>query len=276
LEFFLGRTQVNIMQKTNERFRIVKFPKVRHIYVELLRRGNKRNTIHAFIEMDVTTIRNYIRKVKEETGQSLSLTAYIAYCLGRALDKHKYIHAYRKGLSKLVVFNEVDIDIAIERKVKGSHAPVIPLTVRSANTKTFMAIHEEIRKAQQEDVGKSNQSLKLFLLLPRFLEEWLMKVFWRRYFNNPFLRNRSGGTVMITAVGMFGGGIGWGLPIANHTLGITLGGIGKKPVVINDEIKIREHMSVTLSFDHDIVDGAPAARFIDDFKGLIEQGYGLD
>lgn len=264
------------MKKINDTYKIVKFPKVRHVYVELLRRGNKRNTIHAFIEMDVTTIRNYIHKVKEETGQSLSLTAYIAYCLGQALDKHKYIQAYRKGLSKLVVFNDVDIDIAIERKVKGSHAPVIPLTVRAANTKTFVEIHEEIRNAQKDDVSNSNQSLKLFLGLPRFLEEWLMKVFWRRYFNNPFLRKKTGGTVMITAVGMFGSGIGWGLPIANHTLGVTLGGIGKKPGIMNDEIQIREYMSVTLSFDHDIVDGAPAARFIDDFKGLIESGYRLE
>ncbi|MEJ2544873.1 MAG: 2-oxo acid dehydrogenase subunit E2 [Calditrichaceae bacterium] len=264
------------MKKINDTYKIVKFPKVRHVYVELLRRGNKRNTIHAFIDIDVTTIRNYIQKVKEKTGQSLSLTAYIAYCLGQALNNHKYIQAYRKGLSKLVVFNDVDIDIAIERKIKDSQAPVLPLTVQAANIKTFMDIHDEIRKAQQEDVGKSNQSLKLFLLLPRFLEEFFMKLFWRRYFNNPFLRKKTGGTVMITAVGMFGSGIGWGLPIANHTLGVTLGGIGKKPGIVNNEIQIREYMSVTLSFDHDIVDGAPAARFIGNFKGLIEIGYGLE
>ena len=264
------------MKQIKDTYKIIKFPKVRHIYVELLRRGNLRNTIHAFIEIDVTIIRNYIQKVKEETSQSYSLTAYIAFCLGKALDKHKHIQAYRKGLSKLVIFDDVDIDIAIERKLKDTHAPIIPLTIRSANTKTFVEIHEEIRKAQKEDVSKSNRSLKLFLLFPRFLEEWFMKLFWRRYFNNPFLRNKTGGTVMITAVGMFGSGIGWGLPIANHTLGITIGGIGKKPGIVNDEILIREYMSVTLSFDHDIVDGAPAARFIEYFRELIEDGYGLN
>lgn len=264
------------MKRENEKYKIVKFPKVRHIYVELLRHGNLRNTIHAFIEIDVTLIRNYIEKAKKETGQTYSLTAYIAFCLGKALDKHKHIQAYRKGLSKLIIFDNVDIDIAIERKVRDTHAPILPLTIRAANTKTFIEIHEEIRNAQKEDVGKSNQSLKLFLVLPRFLEEWIMKLFWRRYFNNPFLRNKTGGTVMITAVGMFGSGIGWGLPIANHTLSITLGGIGKKTGIINDEIQIREYMSVTLSFDHDIVDGAPAARFIDYFKELIESGYGLN
>lgn len=263
------------MKKSKDKYVVIPFPKVRHIYVELLRRGNLRNTIHAFIEIDVTTIRNYIQKVKKETGQTYSLTAYITYCLGKALDKHKYIYAYRKGLSKLVIFNDVDIDIAIERKLKDTHAPIIPLTIRAANTKTFIEIHEEIRKAQNEDVSKTRQSLKLFLLLPRFLDELVMKLFWWRYFNNPFLRNKIGGMVMITAVGMFGKGIGWGLPIANHTLGITLGGIGKKPGIVNEEIQIREYMSVTLSFDHDIVDGAPAAKFIEYFKELIETGCGL-
>ena len=106
------------MKQIKDTYKIIKFPKVRHIYVELLRRGNLRNTIHAFIEIDVTRIRNYIQKIKEETGQSYSLTAYIAFCLGKALDKHKHIQAYRKGLSKLVIFDDVDIDIAIERKLR--------------------------------------------------------------------------------------------------------------------------------------------------------------
>ena len=264
------------MKPSKDKFKIVAFPKVRHIFVELLRRGRLRNTIHAFVEIDVTKIRDYIRKIKKDTGQTFSLTAYIAFCLGKALDEHKYIQAYRKGRSKLVIFNDVDIDIAIERKIKNTNAPIIPLTIREANKKAFIEIHEEIRKAQNENVSDTNQSLKLYLLSPRFIEQLVMKLFWRRYFNNPFLRNKTGGTVMITAIGMFGNGIGWGLPIANHTLGITIGGVGKKPGIVNDEIHIKEYMSVTLSFDHDIIDGAPAARFTKYFKELIENGYGLN
>ncbi len=40
-------------------------------------------------------------------------------------------------------------------------------------------------------------------------------------------------------------------------------------------LKIREYPSVTVCFDHDIIDGAPAARFAQRFKELIESGYGL-
>jgi pyruvate/2-oxoglutarate dehydrogenase complex dihydrolipoamide acyltransferase (E2) component len=78
-------------------------------------------------------------------------------------------------------------------------------------------------------------------------------------------------------VGMFGQGSGWGvgfLPL--HTLGLTVGGLTEKPGVVAGQIAIREYLDLTISFDHDIVDGAPAARFAQKLKGLIEGGYGLE
>jgi len=44
---------------------------------------------------------------------------------------------------------------------------------------------------------------------------------------------------------------------------------------VDDKIEIREYLNVTISFDHDIVDGAPAARFTQRLKELIESGSGL-
>ena len=84
------------------------------------------------------------------------------------------------------------------------------------------------------------------------------------------------GTVGITAVGMFGNGAGWGIPIPPPTLMVTVGGIAEKPGVVNGHIAIRDYLSLTISFDHElIVDGAPAARFTERLKELIESGYGL-
>jgi pyruvate/2-oxoglutarate dehydrogenase complex dihydrolipoamide acyltransferase (E2) component len=74
---------------------------------------------------------------------------------------------------------------------------------------------------------------------------------------------------------MFGEGGGWGIPLVSHTLSVTLGGIAEKPGVVEGRIEIREYLSLTVSFDHDIIDGAPAARFAERFKDLIESGYGL-
>jgi len=74
---------------------------------------------------------------------------------------------------------------------------------------------------------------------------------------------------------MFGKGSGWGIPIAGHTLMLTLGGVASKPGVVQGQIAIREYLSLTLSFDHDIIDGAPEARFTQRLKDLIESGFGL-
>ncbi len=54
-----------------------------------------------------------------------------------------------------------------------------------------------------------------------------------------------------------------------------LGGIAEKPGVVDGNIAIREYLCMTLSFDHDSIDGAPAARFVQRLKELIEGGYGL-
>jgi pyruvate/2-oxoglutarate dehydrogenase complex dihydrolipoamide acyltransferase (E2) component len=79
----------------------------------------------------------------------------------------------------------------------------------------------------------------------------------------------------ITAVGMFGEGAGWGIPVSFQSINVTVGGIGKKPGVVDGRIEIREYLCLTLSFDHDIIDGAPAARFTRRLKALLEEGYGM-
>ncbi len=79
------------------------------------------------------------------------------------------------------------------------------------------------------------------------------------------------GTTVVTSVGMFGKGGGWGvsfMPV--HTLGLTIGGIAQRGGVIDGMIAIREYIDLTVTFDHDIIDGAPAARFLQRFKDQLE------
>ena len=74
---------------------------------------------------------------------------------------------------------------------------------------------------------------------------------------------------------MFGSGMVWRVPIPNYTLSITVGGIAEKPDVVDGRIESREYLGITISFDHDIVDGGPATRFTQRLKELIETSYGL-
>lgn len=75
---------------------------------------------------------------------------------------------------------------------------------------------------------------------------------------------------------MFGKGLGWGIPYPTpHSLFLTLGGISEKPGVVEEHITTPAYLQLTVCFDHDIIDGAPAARFTQRLKELIEGGSGL-
>ena len=49
----------------------------------------------------------------------------------------------------------------------------------------------------------------------------------------------------------------------------------KKPVVVENEIVIRDILNVSILIDHDVMDGAPMARFINELKTNIENGLNL-
>jgi len=177
----------------------------------------------------------------------------------------------RNWRGQLVVFDEVDVSTMIEVDLEGRKIPMAHI-FGAVNKRTYRDINEEMQTAQA--VGGRSETgtfLRKFASLPRFIRA---PFYWLRD-KNPRLAKQYAGTVLLTAVGMFGEGGGWGIPIAPYTLNVTLGGIAEKPGVVDGRIEIREYLSLTVSFDHDIIDGAPAARFVRRFTDLIERGYGL-
>jgi pyruvate/2-oxoglutarate dehydrogenase complex dihydrolipoamide acyltransferase (E2) component len=94
---------------------------------------------------------------------------------------------------------------------------------------------------------------------------------------DPTIRVSASGTVFVTAVGMFGKGhSGWGIATTPHSLGLVVGSMTWKPAVVEGRIEPRQILNLTVLFDHDVVDGAPATRFVRRLVELIESGYGLD
>jgi hypothetical protein len=76
-------------------------------------------------------------------------------------------------------------------------------------------------------------------------------------------------------VGMFARRGGWGTGLPMHPLTVTVGGLARKPGLVGDQVVPREFLSLTLEIDHDVVDGAPAARFTERFCRLLESGANL-
>ena len=261
------------MNKKSSDFEIVPLPKTRRGISEMLHEGQRKHMVHGLTEIDVTKPRQIIREHKTRTGERLSFTAFITNCLAQAVDENKMMQGYRKGKNRVVLFADVDVNTQIERDVNGRKW-VMPYIIRAANRKSFYDIHQEIRAAQVKplDNAREFKQYDYYLRLPRFLRHLFMRLFMKM----PRLTKEIAGTVGVTAVGMFGRGGGWGLPITTQTLLLTLGGIAEKPGVVAGQIAIREYLSVTVSFDHDIIDGAPAARFTQRLTELVETGYGLE
>ena len=265
------------MKQNNADYKVVP-SKGRRAMAFAMRSVQRKPMIHGLIEVDVTRAREFLRDHKAKTGESLSFTAFIATCLGKAVDENKSVQACRKGSKHLVLFDEVDVSTMIERDVAGQKQATIYI-IRAANKKTFREIHHEIRTAQVEEVAKAwtpATGKNWVLFLPTFLIRFFFWVFWCLCRTYPHVQKKVLGTVGLTAVGMFGEGAGWGIPPATpQTLYITVGGIGVKQGVVDGHIAIREYLSLTISFDHEMIDGAPAARFTERLKDLIESGYGL-
>ncbi len=154
------------------------------------------------------------------------------------------MHACHKGSKHLTVFDEVDVATAIERDMSGQKQPIIYI-IRAANKKTFREILYEIREAQVKAAEQAWQGLKDFGWMPLmvFRVFWLM--FWWMKGRYPSVQKRYGGTVGVTAIGMFGKGTVWGIPINDHTLDLTVGGIAEKPGVVDGTIAIHTYLSLS-------------------------------
>jgi pyruvate/2-oxoglutarate dehydrogenase complex dihydrolipoamide acyltransferase (E2) component len=267
------------MGEKRRSYHIVDIPLARRIVLNFIDLEWGGHCMYGLLEVDVTVARQFIEAHKARTGERLSFTGFIASCLARAVDEDKSIQAYRKGRKQLVVFDDVDVGMMIERRVGETLAPVGHV-IRRANHKTFMEIQQEMRTVQNGPAPQRNQMpswLRLLLLLPGPLEKLLnvlIRVARRRDPQKMYVATV--GTVGVTAVGMFGNGSGWGLAPAGYTLWLVVGGISCKPAIVEERIEPREFLCLTVGFDHDVVDGAPAARFTRRLVELIESGYGLD
>lgn len=247
----------------------IPYPKVRKATIGVLSAAKRKNMIHSLIEVDISKARESIKRTKAKTKLYISFTGYIIYCVSKLVEQNPIMHAYRNRRNQLVLFNDVDVSTTIERKLDERNE-VVAMIVRGANHKTVAEISQEIKAEKEKDVKEAEvfHSINLFLAIPPFIRRWIFRLLDR----SPKLMKHRAGTIMVTSAKMVGTGAAWGIPIATHTLNVSIGGIVDRVVKQDSQYLTKQHLCITLSFDHDIIDGAPAARFIRDLKKMIEKG----
>ncbi|NLW91261.1 MAG: dehydrogenase [Syntrophomonadaceae bacterium] len=260
-------------------YHIENFPASRLATIDIGAASKMKHHIKALIELDVTEARKMIREKKKQ-NPNISFNSWIIKCISKTVEEYKDIHSIRKGKRKKVLFDDVDISIMIEREIQGEKVP-LPYVIRKTNEKSISEIFEEIKAGQSQSIKgegnyvlgekKNGYMMKLYYFMPDFVR----KIVWRKIIGSPFFTKQNMGTVIITSVGMVGKINGWIIPTSVHPLSFGIGSIIKKPGVIDDKIVVRDYLYMTVSVDHDVIDGAPAVRALSRLTKLIESGFGL-
>lgn len=260
----------------NTRFTLQKFPTSRKFTADIGRLGQRKHRIQVLIEVDVTDSRAALQAYKRDTNGKGSFTAWILKCISQAICEHKTVHAFRQGSNELAIFEDVDISLLVEKEVDGQKAP-LPVVIRKTNEKSMAEIQAEIQTAKarpvkdETDYAMTDDSfgwgIKIFLALPQCLR----LIGWRWILSNPQRVQKMMGSVVVTSVGMMGNLKGWAIPTSIHPICFALGSIMRKPGIKDDRIAMREYLPMTVLLDHDVVDGAPATRFLARLTEIIEE-----
>lgn len=165
----------------------------------------------------------------------VSYTAILVETVAKALLDHSIINSTLDG-NQIKIFEDVNVGLAVATE----YCLVVPV-IHNADRKSL----KEIDTAIKELTEKAR--------LGKLTKEEL-----------------TGGTFTVTNLGMYG--VEFFTPIINPPEAAILG-VGKiveKPVVVDGKVEVKPLMTLSLSYDHRIVDGAPAAKFLQKIKHYME------
>jgi pyruvate dehydrogenase E2 component (dihydrolipoamide acetyltransferase) len=191
-------------------------------------------------EADATNLVSARQQLSQELGQKVAYDALLVALVARALREQPFMNVRltEGGIEQLSAIN---VGVAVDTE-RGLLVPV----VRDAATRRLL----EVQRTLAELVERA--------LAGRSLPDDL-----------------SGGTFTITNLGMFE--IDAFTPIINppESAILGVGRIVNKPVGLKGQVVLRDMMALSLSFDHRLIDGAPAARFLQRVKQLVERPFVL-
>ena len=191
------------------------------------------------VEVDVTRMMELVRRLKAERalGEDVRVSPLliIAKAVTRAALRHPGMNA-RLDDEVITYRNYVNLGIAAATD-RGLIVPNIKDADRMGLRDLGAAIGELVSVARSGRTGPAAQS---------------------------------GGTITITNVGVFG--VDWGTPIINpgESAIVAAGQVQKKPWIVDDEVVVREVMTLTVSADHRVVDGEVMSRFLRDVADVLE------
>ncbi len=231
------------------------------------------HNFYALLEFDITKLRSYLRE-RRRAGDGGSFFAYMLKAIGTCVSENLLFNSFI-DLRSTTRFEEVDINIPVEIRRDGAWLTK-QCIIRNIGAKSLAEVNREIEAAKDAgdaEVGfvASKATRALLGMLPAFI----VRAIFRIVLSNHAWVQKFSGTLFVTSVSMFSNVPGFVIPYIGgpKAVSFAIGSIAKKPVVVGNRIEIREMVSITAIFNHDLVDGAPAARFINRLRELVEADF---
>ena len=195
--------------------------------------------VYTLVEVEMTRVvatrERFKKEFEQRNGIKLTYTPFFVRACVEAIKELPIINSSLDG-TNIIYKRDVNIGIAVALE-NGLIVPVI----KRADEKNFLGVARSV-----QDLADRARSKRLSV------------------------DDVQGGTFTITNPGSFGGL--FGLPIINQPqvaiLGV--GAIEKRPVVRDDAIAIRHMVYLSVSYDHRVIDGAVAERFMGKIKNILE------
>ena len=226
-------TYLSSVSEKKVEFKIEKLSSLRRTIAERLSKS-----FHTAVTLTNTTEVDFTEFKKLMKENNVSITSGLVFVLSKVLKEiNKFNAHFNSDKKELIVYNNVNIGIAVDTE-KGLMVPVI----RNANKLSLKTTNDQIKKL----AGEARNGI---------ITEDDIK----------------GSTFTLTNLGMMRTEIF--TPVINppEVAILGIGRIIKKPVIVDeDKISIRELAYLSLSYDHRIIDGADAAKFLEKLAQLIE------
>jgi pyruvate/2-oxoglutarate dehydrogenase complex dihydrolipoamide acyltransferase (E2) component len=229
------------------------------------------------VEFDVTELEKYITQKRKE-GIKITLTHFFVLVLARALknDIPEFNTYIRRG--KIVSRPTIDAAVSVLQS-DGAMSSIIVHEADKLNYNGLVSfMNDEILRSRMGKENGTMQNKDFLAKLPWPFRNWFFAIYhtltikWGISMPGLGISANSFGSFMLTNIGSLGLDYGFPalLPTSNISFVLVMGGIQKKPVVIDDEIVIRRMMSVTIVFDHRTADASQGARLMKCIKYAIK------
>ena len=228
-------------------------------------------------EVDVTELEKFISE-KRRNGLKITMTHVMALIVARTLrDEVPSLNSFvRRG--KIIQRDDITAGISVIKANEEMTSVFIPGCDQLNLAALADRMRDEILKSRQGDENETMQSKNVLSKIPWPFRNWVYR-FYRTVtiswgISIPFLglNSDSFGSFLITNIGTLGLDTGYPalLPSSNVSFVLVMGGIKKKPVVVDDEVVIRRILALSIVMDHRIADASHGGKLYRHIKYLVK------